>query len=62
MLMHVLSAVAHLKEYIDTGEPFDLVAAQSSLSDPSVQAWIRESTVLLPVRRDGLTLIEAMKA
>ena len=53
MLMHALSAVVHLREHIDTGEPLDLVAAKSSLSDPSLRSWVDESLVLLPVRRDG---------
>ena len=57
--MHALSAVAHLKEHIDTGEPLDLIAAQSSLDHPSLRAWIERNEVLLIVRRDGLTLLEA---
>lgn len=49
-----MSAVAHLIEYIDTNEPFDLQSAASILNDPEMSGWVKNNSVLMPARRDGV--------
>ena len=58
VLIFAMSAIVHLKEYIDTGEKMDLAAADSLLNGPEVRAWIEVNQIMLPLRRDGKTLNE----
>lgn len=60
MLMCALSAVTHLIEFMDTNHGLDLTAAWASLSDPDLRAWMENNRVLLPLRRDHLSLIERL--
>jgi len=60
MLMLALSSICHYQEFIDTKEPTDLFAAQHILADRDLKQWITNNKVLLPLRRDGKTLHEAM--
>lgn len=53
IIMNLASAVIHLQEHIDTGHPFDRVAAETNLAHPLVENWMADNKVLLPVRRDG---------
>ncbi len=55
LLIGPASAIAHLLEYIDTGEGADLAAAMSALNTSDVVAFANTYPVLLPVRRDGKT-------
>ena len=56
MIIQLASAVVHLQEFIDTGEPNDLDAAQTNLAHPLIQKWMAENEVLLPLRRDAVIL------
>ncbi len=53
IIVQLANAVIHLQEHIDTGEPFDLAAADANLSHPLVEDWMADNKVLLPQRRDG---------
>jgi len=53
IVVQLASAVIHLQEHIDTGEPYDFSAAESNLAHPLVEQWMVDNKVLLPVRRDG---------
>lgn len=53
LVVQLASAVVHLQEHIDSGEPFDRAAAESCLSHPLVEDWMSHNKALLPVRRDG---------
>ena len=53
-----MSAVVHLKEFIDTGESSDLDAADGLLSGTELRAWIEDNEVMLPLRRDFKKLNE----
>lgn len=56
--MFAMCVVVHLKEFIDTGEPMDLCAADGLLNGTELRAWIEENEIILPVRRDGIKLNE----
>ncbi|KKN76141.1 hypothetical protein LCGC14_0373360 [marine sediment metagenome] len=58
VLVFAMNAIVHLKEYIDSGEPLDLAAANGVLNGPEVRAWIEDNKILLPLRRDGKKLNE----
>lgn len=60
MLVMAVAAVVHLLEYIATGEDFDFAAARSNLLWPKLVEWYEENGVLLPARRDGKTMAEAL--
>ncbi len=60
LLMRAMNAVVHLIEHIDTEEPLDLAAAIAMLNDSALTDWIRKNPVLLPVRRDGVSLLERL--
>lgn len=49
----LVSAVVHLREYIDTAELVDLESAHDVLQSMPVKQWIRHNHALIPVRRDG---------
>jgi len=53
IIIQLASAVVHLQEHIDTGNPLDFFAAESNLAHPLVETWMSDNKVLLPVRRDG---------
>jgi len=53
IVVQLASAVIHLQEHIDTGEPLDFAAAESNLAHPLVESWMSENKALLPLRRDG---------
>ena len=54
LMLGVGSAIAHLLEYIDTGEGADLAAAMSAINtDEELMRFAESYPVLLPVRRDG---------
>lgn len=52
------SALVHMVEYHETGEPADLVALQGILSDPEVHDFIKFSGPLLPQPRKPLKLLD----
>lgn len=58
VLVFAMSAIVHLKEFIDTGEPMDLAAADGIINGPEMRAWIEDNQVMLPLRRDGKKLNE----
>lgn len=49
----LVSAVVHLREYIDTDELLDLEAAKGALDGFPIRQWIRHNHALIPVRRDA---------
>ncbi len=53
IVIQLASAVIHLQEFIDTGELFDRLAANSNLEHPLVKGWMSNNKILLPQRRDG---------
>jgi len=57
-VVFAMCAVVHLKEFIDTGEPMDLDAADGILNGPEMRAWIEDNEIMLPLRRDGKRLNE----
>ena len=58
LMVFAMSAVVHLKEFIDTGESADLDAADGLINGPEVRAWIEDNEIMLPLRRDGKKLNE----
>lgn len=54
------SAIAHLLEYIDTGETLDYGAAMSALHSSGLPEWAASNAVLMPLRRDGKSQAERM--
>ena len=58
LMVFAMSAVVHLKEFIDSGESADLDAADGLINGPEVRAWIEDNEIMLPLRRDGIKLNE----
>ena len=58
LMVFAMSAVVHLKEFIDSGESADLDAADGLINGPEVRAWIEDNEIMLPLRRDGRKLNE----
>ena len=58
VLVFAMSAIVHLKEFIDTGEPEDLYAADGLINGVEMRGWIDDNEILLPLRRDGKKLNE----
>lgn len=56
-----VNAAIHYQEYIDTNEPFDLISAKGSMRGLSLSDWMRKNKVMLPVRRDGKSPLEAIE-
>jgi len=46
------ATIAHLLEFIDTGEQLDYRAALSTLQQSGLIAWASDNAVMLPLRRD----------
>jgi len=62
LLLAFAGAAVHYQEFIDSGESVDLLAAKTSLhSYPSVREWADRNAVMLPVRRDGRSMFDAIK-
>lgn len=57
-MVFAMSAVVHLKEFIDTGNSTDLFAANGLINGPELRAWIEANEIMLPLRRDGKKLNE----
>ena len=49
------ATIAHLMEYIDTGEPLDYRAALSTLQQSGLITWASDNAVMLPLRRDNMS-------
>ncbi len=60
-LIQAMNACVHYQEYIDTGESFDLDIAHICIKAPSLQRWLRKNAVLLPIRRDGKSVLESIE-
>lgn len=58
--MLLISLVAHLAEYIDTGEPFDIQAAQGLLHNGELADLLMPSP-LVPLSRSGKSIIEMIE-
>jgi hypothetical protein len=61
VLIAACSALAHYQEYADTHHSLDRIAAESALDSPALRRWLKENAVLIPLRRDGKTMLEATK-
>ena len=46
------SAIVHYEEFLVTGVPLDLTAAEAMMRTPALADWIKANKVLLPVKRD----------
>lgn len=53
IICSLVSAVVHLREYIDTDELLDLESAKDVLQNFPLKQWIRHNHALIPVRRDA---------
>ncbi len=51
------SALIHMMEHHQTGEPMDLEALRGVLSDPEVRDFIRFAKPLLPLPRQPIPLL-----
>ena len=53
LLCNLGSLIVHYEEYIETGQPEDLMAANALREDPDVIEWRKEmgKLALLPVKR-----------
>ena len=60
-LVSAVSAAVHYQEYIDTDEPFDLIAAQAAMQGLSLKDWARKNAAMLPDRRDGKSFLESIE-
>lgn len=60
-LVDAVSACVHYQEFIDTGESFDLVAAKSAMRGHSLNDFIRHNGALIPIRRDGKSIMESIE-
>lgn len=49
------SAIAHLLEYVDTGHPFDRIAAMDLIGAYGLDIFAEAHPELLPTRRDGIS-------
>jgi len=45
------SVVIHVQEYLETGHPYDKIAASQAAYDPEVKAWLEANKALMPVKR-----------
>lgn len=60
-LQTALSILVHVMEYNETGEPLDVLAAKGAYSgNASLQQWIVDNGALIPRRRDGQSITEAL--
>ena len=55
LTIKLMSLAVHAEEFIETGEPFDMIAIQGLLKDPQIVAEREhlDSLALLPVKRYG---------
>jgi len=60
MLVQTMSAVSHLIEFLDTGEPVDLATAFAMLKTPDMTKWLEFNSVMLPLRRDRKSLLKRL--
>ena len=63
LLLIAVNAIAHFIEHADTHESTDIHAAMALLKDETVglKKWIEENGVLVPLRRDGRSLVERIE-
>jgi hypothetical protein len=59
--LRLVNAVAHFIEHTDTGEATDIHAAMALLDSETLKTWLRENAVLIPLRRDGRSLVERIE-
>ena len=62
VLLVTINALSHMIEYCDTNEATDIHAAYSLMANSQpLKEWLTEYAILLPLRRDGRTLLERIE-
>ncbi len=52
------ATIAHLLEFIDTGEQLDYRAALSTLQQSGLITWASDNAIMIPLRRDNRSQAE----
>ena len=62
VLLVVVNALCHMIEHADTGEAMDIHVAYALMSNNEhLKEWLAENKALLPLRRDGRTLLQRIE-